>query len=237
MKTLIRGFKIDKKEINSFLILLSAPLLLTLYYYHGCAPRFAQYFPGLKENPLIGLFNTLWQFGIFFLLMFLFPLLFIKFRLKTPLRNFGLSLGDKKFGFSMVLVVLPFVVAPLIYIGSRFPDLRAEYPLARILLERHDLVIWYELAYVIFYYVAWEFFFRGFLLFGLREKYGDMAAVMIQTISSCLIHLGKPESEIIGSIVVGILFGVIALRTRSIWYVFLIHAGIGVLTDLFIIFL
>jgi membrane protease YdiL (CAAX protease family) len=60
---------------------------------------------------------------------------------------------------------------------------------------------------------------------------------MIQTISSCLIHLGKPESEIIGSIVVGILFGVIALRTRSIWYVFLIHAGIGVLTDLFIIFL
>ncbi len=237
MKTLIKGFKIDKKEINSFLILLSAPLLLTLYYYHGCAPRFAQYFPSLKENPLIGLFNTLWQFGIFFLLMFLLPLLFIKFRLKTPLRKFGLSLGDKKFGFSMVLVVLPFIVAPLIYIGSRFPDLRAEYPLARILLERHDLVLWYELAYVIFYYVAWEFFFRGFLLFGLREKYGDMAAVMIQTISSCLIHLGKPESEIIGSIVVGILFGVIALRTRSIWYVFLIHAGIGVLTDLFIIFL
>lgn len=237
MRALINGFKIEKKDINAFIILLSAPVLLTLYYYHGCAPRFAQYFPVLEENPLIGLFNTLWQFGVFFALMFLIPLFFIKFRLKTPLRDFGVSLGDKKFGLIMVLLVIPFIVAPLIYIGSRFPDLRAEYPLAKILLQRHDLVLWYELAYVLFYYTTWEFFFRGFLLFGLREKYGDMAAILIQTISSCLIHLGKPESEIMGSIVVGILFGVIALRTRSIWYVFAIHAGIGVLTDLFIIFL
>ncbi|MDQ1353233.1 MAG: hypothetical protein QG657_3539 [Acidobacteriota bacterium] len=237
MKALIYGFKIEKKDINTFFILLSAPVLLTLYYYHGRAPRFAQYFPALKENSLIDLFNTFWQFGVFFALMFLIPVLFIKFRLKTPLRDFGVSLGDKKFGLALILIAIPFIVAPLIYIGSRFPDLRAEYPLARILLQRHDLVIWYELAYVIFYYTTWEFFFRGFLLFGLREKYGDMAAIMIQTISSCLIHLGKPESEILGSIVVGILFGVIALRTRSIWYVFAIHAGIGVLTDLFIIFL
>lgn len=237
MKALIHGFKIEQKDINAFILLLSAPVLLTLYYYHGRAPRFAQYFPALKENPLIDIFNIFWQFGIFFVLMFLVPLLIIKFRFKAPLRDFGISPGDKKFGFAMILLAIPFIVAPLIYIGSRFPDLRAEYPLARLLLQRHDLVIWYELAYVIFYYTAWEFFFRGFLLFGLREKYGDMAAIMIQTISSCLIHLGKPESEIIGSIVVGILFGVIALRTRSIWYVFAIHASIGVLTDLFIIFL
>jgi len=237
MRALIHGLKIEKKDMNAFLILLSAPVLLTLYYYHGCAPCFAQYFPAFKENPLIGLFNTFWQFGVFFALVFLIPLLFIKFRLKAPLKDFGLSLGDKKFGLAMVLVAIPFIVAPLIYIGSRFPDLRAEYPLAKILLQRHDLVIWYELAYVLFYYTAWEFFFRGFLLFGLREKYGDMTAIMIQTISSCLIHLGKPESEILGSIVMGILFGVIVLRTRSIWYAFAIHAGIGVLTDLFIIFL
>ncbi|HLP57294.1 MAG TPA: type II CAAX endopeptidase family protein [Candidatus Deferrimicrobium sp.] len=236
MKALIDGFKIEKNDVNSFILLLSAPVLLTLYYYHGMAPRFAQYFPALKDNPLIGLFNTLWQFGIFFVLVFLIPLLLVKFRFKAPLKNFGFSLGDKKFGFRFVLIVIPFIVAPLIYIASRLPDIRTEYPLVKILFQRHDLVIGYELAYIFLYYMAWEFYFRGFLLFGLREKYGDMAAIMIQTISSCLIHLGKPESEIIGAIVVGILFGVIALRTRSFWYVFLIHAAIGVLTDLFIIF-
>lgn len=236
MKALIDGFKIEKNDVNSFILLLSAPVLLTLYYYHGIAPRFAQYFPALKDNPLIGLFNTLWQFGIFFVLVFLIPLLLVKFRFKAPLKNFGFSLGDKKFGFRFVLIVIPFIVAPLIYIASRLPDIRTEYPLVKILIQRHDLVMGYELAYIFLYYMAWEFYFRGFLLFGLREKYGDMAAIMIQTISSCLIHLGKPESEIIGAIVVGILFGVIALRTRSFWYVFLIHAAIGVLTDLFIIF-
>lgn len=236
MRALIDGFKIKKDDVNPLILLLSAPILLTLYYYHGFAPRFSQYFPVLKENPFIGLYNTLWQFGIFFILMFLIPLMLIKFRFKTPLHNFGFSLGDKKFGFRFILVVIPLIVMPLIYIASRFPEIRAEYPLAKILLQRHDLVVWYELAYVILYYFAWEFFFRGFLLFGLREKYGNMAAIAIQTISSCLIHLGKPESEIIGSIVVGILFGVIALRTRSFWYVFFIHATIGVLTDLFIIF-
>lgn len=236
MKALIDGFKIEKNDVNSFILLLSAPVLLTLYYYHGIAPRFAQYFPALKDNPLIGLFNTLWQFGFFFVLVFLIPLLLVKFRFKAPLKNFGFSLGDKKFGFRFVLIVIPFIVAPLIYIASRLPDIRTEYPLVKILFQRHDLVIGYELAYIFLYYMAWEFYFRGFLLFGLREKYGDMAAIMIQTISSCLIHLGKPESEIIGAIVVGILFGVIALRTRSFWYVFLIHAAIGVLTDLFIIF-
>jgi membrane protease YdiL (CAAX protease family) len=236
MKPLINGFKIEKKDVNAFILLLSAPLLLTLYYYHGIASRFVHYFPAFKENPLIDFYNILWQFGIFFILLFLIPLALIKFQLKDSLKNFGFSLGDKKFGLRLVLIVIPFIVAPLIYIASRMPEIRAEYPLAKILFQRHDLVIWYELAYILLYYLAWEFFFRGFLLFGLREIYGDMAAVMIQTISSCLIHLGKPESEIIGSIVVGILFGVIALRTRSFWYVFLIHAAIGVLTDIFIIF-
>ncbi|MBF0472368.1 MAG: CPBP family intramembrane metalloprotease, partial [Nitrospirae bacterium] len=61
-------------------------------------------------------------------------------------------------------------------------------------------------------------------------------AILIETISSCLIHIGKPPGETIGSIIVGVIFGLIALRTKSIWYVFILHAVIGVLTDIFIIF-
>lgn len=236
MRAFIDGFKLEKKDIDAFILLLSAPLLLTLYYYHGYASHFTEYFPGFKEHPLVELFGTFWQFGVFFFLVFLIPLFIIKFRFKAPLRDFGFSLGDKRFGFRFTLVVIPFLVVPLIYLASGFPDLQAEYPLAKILHQNHNLVIGYEMAYVVFYYFAWEFFFRGFLLFGLRDRYGDMAAVMIQTVSSCLIHLGKPESEIIGALVVGIIFGVLALRTRSFWYVFFIHAAIGVLTDVFIIF-
>jgi membrane protease YdiL (CAAX protease family) len=236
MRALIDGLKVRKEDVNVFILLLSAPVLLTLYYYHGYAVHFTEYFPGFKGDPLAGLFGVFWQFGVFFVLVLVIPLLIVKLRFKASLKDFGFSPGDSRFGLRFVFVAVPFIVAPLIFLGSRFPDLQAEYPLAKILLQRHDLVFLYEAVYVLVYYFAWEFFFRGFLLFGLRERYGDMAAVMIQTVSSCLIHLGKPESEIIGSIVVGILFGVLALRTRSFWYVFFIHAAIGVLTDVFIIF-
>jgi len=128
------------------------------------------------------------------------------------------------------------LVVPLIFISSKLPDIRMEYPMAKSLLYDTSNLFLYESFYVIFYYIAWEFFFRGFLLFGLREKFGDFNAILIQTISSCLIHIGKPEGEILGSIAVGIIFGIVAIRTNSIWYVFIIHASIGVLTDLFIIY-
>ncbi|HNR08342.1 MAG TPA: CPBP family intramembrane metalloprotease, partial [Saprospiraceae bacterium] len=90
-------------------------------------------------------------------------------------------------------------------------------------------------AYIFFYYLVWEFYFRGFLLFGLAKIYGPAAAILIQTISSCLVHLGKPEGETLGSVAAGLLFGLLALRTGSIWYGWLIHFSLGVMTDFFIL--
>jgi membrane protease YdiL (CAAX protease family) len=236
MKNIFASLEYDRKELNTYLILLSAPLLLTLYYYYGSAESILNYFPGIRESPEGELYAHLTQFFSFFILTMAIPVIFIRLRIKQPLSGFGLVLGDLKFGLKLILIVLPLLVLPFIYIASGMAEVRAEYPLAKILHQRHDLIFWYEAGYVLFYYIAWEFFFRGFLLFGLKSRFGAMNAVLIQTISSCLIHLGKPDGEILGSIVIGIIFGALALRTRSIWYVFILHAAIGVLTDLFIIF-
>jgi len=164
------------------------------------------------------------------------PVAYIKLKLKLNLRDFGLSAGDWRFGLKFILFVIPLIIVPVIYFASSMEDLIIEYPLSKAIISQHELIIFYELAYVLLFYVAWEFYFRGFLLFGLRKHFGDTSAVLIQTIASCLIHIGKPEGEIIGSIIIGIIFGYIALRTRSVWYVFIMHACIGVFTDLFIIF-
>ncbi|HHH55016.1 MAG TPA: CPBP family intramembrane metalloprotease [Bacteroidetes bacterium] len=51
-----------------------------------------------------------------------------------------------------------------------------------------------------------------------------------------MVHIDKPEGEIFGSILAGIVLGIIAIRTKSIWYVIILHATIGILTDLFIIY-
>lgn len=230
-------YKLDftKQDIHYYVMLLSAPVLLTLYRYHGYPEYFYTYFPQFTGQPDGDLYARAWQFIVFFVLMFVVPVLYIKLVMKRPLSDFGFDLGDIKWG-SKWLITIPLLVVPLIYISSKMPDIRAEYPLAKSLLSDQSHLYIYELGYIIFYYIAWEFFFRGFLLFGLKERFGAVNAILIQTISSCLVHIDKPEGEIIGSIVIGILFGMIALRSRSIWWVFLLHISIGVLTDLFIIY-
>lgn len=227
---------IDRERFAPSLIVISSPILLTIYYYHGYANRFLEVFPGFQRHSLVELYQVIFQFISFFLLCFVIPVLFTRLYLKRPLRDFGLTLGDFRKGLRFATVVIPLIVLPLTYVASRMADVRAEYPLAKILLSRSDLIVWYELCYVVFFYIAWEFYFRGFLLFGLREPLGDFMAILVQTVPSSLIHLGKPEGEALGSIVAGLVFGLVALRTRSIWYVFMVHAAIGVLTDLFIIF-
>lgn len=233
MKTYWQALKFDKRDIHIYWLLISAPILLTLYRYYGYPDAFFRFF---GDSGISEIYSRFWQFGIFFLLMMVIPLLSTRFFKELDLSAMGLGLGEYKTGLKLVIVAIPFIVLPIIYFAADMPELRSEYPLAKILLQDHSWILTYELSYIFFYYIAWEFFFRGFLLFGLLPKFGAMNAVLIQTISSCLIHIGKPEGEIIGSILVGIMFGAIALRTRSIWYVFLIHAAIGVMTDLFIIF-
>ena len=221
----------EKKDIKVYILLLSAPVLLTIYRYHG----YPEFFYKVFGNGYTDVDARLWQFAVFFVLMFIIPFLTIKFGFKEKLSDYGFGLGNVKEGLKWLLTI-PLIVVPAIYLSSKMPDIRVEYPMAKSLLTDTSQLLKYELAYVVFYYIAWEFFFRGFLLFGLKDRFGEMNAILIQTISSCLVHIGKPEGEIIGSIVVGIIFGIIALRTRSIWYVFAIHASIGVLTDLFIIY-
>ncbi len=225
----------NKKDVHYYVMLLSAPVLLTLYRYHGYPEYFYQYFPQFTNITNGDIYARIWQFAVFFVLMFVIPVAYIKWIMKASLKDFGWGLGDVKWG-SKWLITIPLLVVPLIFLSSKMPDVRMEYPLAKSLLADQSHLFIYELLYVLLYYVAWEFFFRGFLLFGLKERFGDFNAILIQTVSSCLVHIDKPEGEIIGSIFIGILFGLIALRSRSIWYVFLIHVSIGVLTDLFIIY-
>jgi len=223
--------QIDKQDVHTYILLLSAPILLTIYRYHAYPGFFTPDFDfGLQTDQNVSVNQFIRFFGLFFVL----PALYIKVFMKKSLKDFGLGLGDYKTGLK-ILAVLVSVIFIAIYFAARMPDVQSEYPLAKSLIQDRSHLLFYELSYVIFYYIAWEFYFRGVLLFGLKGRFGVFNAILIQTISSCLVHIGKPEGEIIGSIIVGIIFGVIAFRTRSILYVLILHALIGVLTDLYII--
>jgi uncharacterized protein len=219
-----------------YLTLLSAPVLLTVYRYFAEAQNFNTYFPTLGTSGQGEIYSYLLEYLAFFFLVFMVPFGLLKAFDKTHLVTSLFSFKNFRKHIVGTVLTIVFLVIPSAYNSSFMPEVLAEYPLPRFLLQDQQLLPVYMLALFFLYYVGWEFFFRGFLLFGLKEKYGAFPAILIQTISSCLVHIDKPAAEIVGSIPFGILFGIIALRTKSIWVVVFIHAALGIFNDLFIIF-
>lgn len=216
------------------ILLLSVPVILLVYIYHGMDEAFARYFSHLSSLYYFDIYRYVYQFLTTLVLFFLFPLIIIKLVFKEKLKNYGLTLGDKRYGLRFIIITIPLIVTPIIILGSHMPQVRAEYPLSKLVQDNASVFLLYEFSYVLLYYVGWEFFFRGYMLFGLREKFGDAYAILLQVIPSALLHFNKPESEFLGSIVLGIVLGYLALRTRSILYPLIIHSCIGVFTDLFV---
>ena len=216
------------------ILLLSVPVIILVYIYHGMDEAFARYFSHFSNLCYFDIYRYVYQFLATLILFFLFPLVIIKLVFKEKLKDYGLSLGDKRYGLRFIIITIPLIVTPIIILGSHMPQIRAEYPLSKLVQDKASVFLLYEFSYVLLYYVGWEFFFRGYMLFGLREKFGDTYAILLQVIPSALLHFNKPESEFLGSIVLGIVLGYLALRTRSILYPLIIHSCIGVFTDLFV---
>ena len=74
---------------------------------------------------------------------------------------------------------------------------------------------------------AWEFLFRGFLLFALADLFGS-DAIWIQMVPFALAHLGKPEWETYTSIAGGVLSGWVAYRVGSFYPSWLIHWALAI---------
>lgn len=71
-------------------------------------------------------------------------------------------------------------------------------------------------------HVAWAFFFRGWILSTLGRKYGT-DAIWLQAVPFALMHLGKPELEQLSTVIGGAFFGILAWRTNSFLWGWLLH--------------
>jgi uncharacterized protein len=220
---------VDRRAMVS---VLGGLLLLSLYLYQGHHSFFARRFGHhLLGSPYAQWVAQGWQFGAAWVLLLLSPLLWIRLGLRQRVATHGLALGDWRVGLRLLLLGAVGLALPL-YLNGGAADFQAEYPLVKIAASSATLFALWELTYL-GYYIAWEFFFRGFWQLGLSGSLGAWGAMALQTAASTIMHIGKPEGETIAAIVAGVAFGLIALRTRSVLYVILLHWIIGMLTDLF----
>lgn len=80
-------------------------------------------------------------------------------------------------------------------------------------------------------FAAVEFFFRGFLVQGLRSTFG-YASIYLSLLPYCMIHFGKPLPEVLAALVAGLVLGHLSLASRSIWPGVALHIFAAATMDL-----
>ncbi len=155
-------------------------------------------------------------------------IIFILFRRNPGENGFGLPDDPLWFlvGFVLCLIILPIMI-PFI----RKPNLGRTVPRARINgWDRNDRT-WNAISWTC-YLVAYEAGLRGYVLFTLMRSVGVWPAILVMTALYVFIHLDKPWEEVLGSALMGPVFGLIALYSGSILIPWLMHSFIANTTDI-----
>ncbi len=158
------------------------------------------------------------------------PTLVIVFVLKERPKDFGLQfeLGQRFFKYYVFFFAGALVV---VYLASSTAAFQAKYPFFKIHSAAElgtKFFIW-ECVYVSLFFCL-EFFFRGFMVKGLKNKFG-LWSIFIMTIPYCMIHFGKPLAETIGAIFAGLALGYISYYGRGILAGFFMHVTVALLMD------
>lgn len=213
--------ELDRKVI---VIFLSVALLQTISWYYASRNFFRiNIFPQYQNNSDVYLYEYLYWFTTDFITLFILAILIIKFVIKEDLKDYGLQSGNYKAGLIISAIFLGAMLV-IIWFVSATPDFAAKYPHLQSTKDNWRDFYLYESG-MLLYMIGWEFIWRGFMLFGLKEKFGYYS-VLIQMIPFVILHNGKPVAETFGAIAGGIALGILALRTKSIYYGVITHIGV-----------
>ncbi|HZX41016.1 MAG TPA: CPBP family intramembrane glutamic endopeptidase, partial [Myxococcaceae bacterium] len=146
--------------------------------------------------------------------------------LRRPLGEFGLRIQGILPHARLYLAIL-LLIAPAVVLASYTQPFQATYPFYRVEPGERlwpNFCLW-ELLYAS-QFVGIEFFFRGFLVHGLKHRMG-YTAVWASVVPYTMIHFEKPLLECLGAVVAGWVLGTLSLRTGSMWWGAVIHTAVA----------
>lgn len=128
--------------------------------------------------------------------------------------------------------LLLLAVLPLVALAATQHDFQLVYPrlhnLAFLDGVAHPAWPWkllYEISYGLDF-LGIELFFRGLLVIALL-RFAGTDAILPMAAFYCTIHFGKPMGECISSFFGGLILGVLAARTRTIFGGLIVHLGLA----------
>jgi membrane protease YdiL (CAAX protease family) len=216
-------------------IMVVAAVSLTLQQYLGDEGTYSRLFPRARNDPWWELGSFAWWSGWRVFGYLVLPMIAIACMPGERIRDYHVS-ARGFFRHLPIYVALFLAVSPAVVFSSTHEAFRETYPFYRMANRSYlDLAAWEALYAAQF--VALEFFFRGFILKGLRRALGANA-IFVMLVPYCMIHYGfpggangKPMPETLGAIGAGLILGTLALRTRSIWGGVVIHVGVALTMD------
>ena len=217
---------LHRKEVSIFLL---SAVLLTLQHYLAMYPVLAKYLKPWVPAQQLEMWGSLSWCASIVVLYALLPSLWIRFYCKESLKDYGWGwqhlhkhLGPYLFFFGIMLVPIG--------IAANTSAFQNTYPFFDYVKTSWTLFILWQAAYAC-QFIAVEFFFRGFLTFGLHPRFGNYA-YFISAVPYCMVHYNKPLGESLGAILAGIVLAHLAYKNKSIWGGALLHWLIALSMDL-----
>jgi membrane protease YdiL (CAAX protease family) len=188
-----------------------------------------QWLRGFQAHPYRELLGFMWWGALHLLCFIIIPMVCIKFILKQNLSQYGWQWGSvHKHWLAYVLLMSPILLFAVL--ASFRDDFSSHYPFYKLAGRSwFDLIAW-QIIYIS-QFIAVEFFFRGFIVNGLRIPFGSLS-IAVMCLPYLMLHFPKLWLESTGAIAFGFLLGILALRSKSIWGGVLVHVGIALMMDI-----
>ena len=159
------------------------------------------------------------------------PILVIKFVLREPLADYGVRVrGIWPHGRTYAILLL--ISIPFVIIASYTAAFLAKYPFYDLSAGEGlfpNMTVWWVIYGLQF--MALEFFFRGFMVHGLKHRLGYMA-IFVMAVPYNMLHYNKPVLEALAAIGGAIVLGSLSLRSRSVWWGAWLHISIASTMDI-----
>jgi membrane protease YdiL (CAAX protease family) len=170
-----------------------------------------------------------WAVGNFVLYVII-PGAIVKLAFRQKLADYGFKLKGA-FADWWVYPLFLAIMLPLVFIVSRNQHFQHTYPFYDVGTDPLWPWFWVWEAFYALQFLGLEFFFRGFMVHGLRHRFGAYS-IPVMMVPYCMIHFQKPMPETFGAIIAGFVLGFMSLRTRSVILGAALHIGVAVSMDL-----
>jgi membrane protease YdiL (CAAX protease family) len=203
------------------------------YYYFGHSTVMKKYFAQRFYGDAFWINWILFKKFSGFLFMAILPALFYAILFHGHPTDFGITIQHIMVNWKWLLII-PVVLVLINSLLARGSALMQQYPQMRISNWTGGRFLLSAIGWSA-YLLAYEYLFRGLLLFSSYEAFGVWPAIAINVAIYSAVHIPKGMGETLGAIPFGILACVVTFSTGTILIAVIAHISLAVSMEYFTI--